>query len=311
LSSCLSNTLAVNSKPPDLMLKLRLNHLLYSPKALVFSFLVGLSAPLIALDPLTPAVGSWNVAGANANWSTASSWTGSVPTGMDIVADLLNNISANRTVTIDAGMPSSRVTLGGMRLGDLTGGNSFTISGGTLVFETSEGSAFLIKQGKGGNDTISSAILLNSQLDIRIADTNANSQGLTLSGKISGGVTGNVTIHLSADGNDDFVRHLLINNAGNDFAGQIVVDSGLLRLEGGATNAYAAGLRGVGNEVIVRNVGRVDLRDSDYNVNANDTEIFIIEGAGPNGLGPELFPIWNCRVTRRWVVKPRRSFGLT
>ncbi|MGV2481584.1 UNVERIFIED_CONTAM: hypothetical protein IGO34_32825, partial [Salmonella enterica subsp. enterica serovar Weltevreden] len=73
--------------------------------------------------------------------------------------------------------------LGGIRLGDLSGGNSYSISGGTITLQASAGNAFITKQGKGGNDTISSALVLNSALDVLIADTNGNSQGLTLSGK--------------------------------------------------------------------------------------------------------------------------------
>lgn len=260
------------------------NHpLLLNGKAWLCGLLAGLAAPVLALDPDTPATGSFNV-NSNVNWSAAGSWTGAVPNGVDQVADFLNNISTTRTITIDAGV-GSNVTLGGLRIGDTTGGSAHNISGGTITFEVTEGNAFYTRLNKGGSNSISSAIQLNSALDVLIAETNGNSQGTTLSGKISGGVTGLPTINLRVNDSDTFVRHLLLNNANSDFAGQIVVHSGLLRLEGGDGVAQAAGLRGVGNEVIILDGGRVDLRNSDYNVQADDTQIFIIEGRGVNGLG--------------------------
>lgn len=234
--------------------------------------------------------GTWNVNNAG-NWSAAANWQGGVPNGVDHIADITFQISANRTLTIDSGVPSSNVTLGGMRIGDASGGQIYSISGGTITFQSTTGNAFLTKQNKGGNDSISSAIQLNSALDILVADTNSNSQGLTLSGKISGGTNGVPTINYSATNSANFVRHLLLSNAASDFAGQIVVSSGLLRLEGGARGtsnpfgAQAAGLRGVGNETIILNGGSVDLRDSDYDVQADSTEMFRIAGGGPNGLG--------------------------
>jgi autotransporter-associated beta strand protein len=245
--------------------------------------LAGLSMPLLALDPDTPAIGSFNLNG-NGNWSAPTTWIGGVPNGVDHVAELVNDITSTRTLTIDAGM-GANVILGGLRIGDLTGGSSHTIAGGTITFQVTEGNAFLTRVNKGASNTISSAIQLNSALDVLIADTNGNSQGTTLSGKISGGVTGLPTINLRVNDSDHFVRHLLLSNANSDFAGQVVVHSGLLRLEGGDGAAFNAGLRGVGNEVIVLNGGRVDLRNSDYNVQADDTQIFVIEGNGVNGLG--------------------------
>ncbi|MEN3943235.1 autotransporter-associated beta strand repeat-containing protein [Prosthecobacter sp. SYSU 5D2] len=245
--------------------------------------LAGLSLPVLALDPDTPATGSFNV-NANANWSTPGTWSGAIPNGVDQVADFVNNISTTRTITIDSGV-GSNVTLGGLRIGDTAGGSVHQISGGTLTFQVTEGNAFYTRLNKGGSNTISSAIQLNSALDVLIADTNANSQGAAFSGKISGGVTGLPTINLRVNDADNFVRHLLLSNTASDFAGQIVVHSGLLRLEGGDGNGQAAGLRGVGNEVIILDGGRVDLRGTDYNRQADDTEIFIIEGKGLNGLG--------------------------
>lgn len=237
-------------------------------------------------------IGSWNSDTNNASWSDVSKWSGGiVPNGVDHIAEFNFQIGGNRTINIDSGV-SSKVTLGGLKLGDVSGGSGYTIASGTLVFEASSGNAFITKLNKGGNDTISSTIQLNSAVDIEVQDTNGNSQGIIFSGQVIGGTTNVPVINFSAVNDDAVVRWLLINRNTNNFAGQIVINSGLLRLEGGARNtssntfgANAAGLRGVGNETIINNGGRVDLRDSDYDVQADDTEIFSIAGAGPNNLG--------------------------
>lgn len=256
----------------------------FAPKAMLVTLLGSLAMPLLALDPATPATGSYRLNG-NGNWSAETTWDGAIPNGVDAVAELVNDISTTRTLTIDGGIPGSNVTLGGLRIGDVTGGSTHNISGGTITFQVSTGNAFLTRVNRGGSNTISSAIQLNSTLDVLIDGTNSNSQGITLSGKVSGGVVGTPTINLSATDSDNFIRHLLLNNVTNDFYGQIVVESGLLRLEGADGTGQAAGQRGVGNETIVRGGGRVDLRSTDYNVRADDTEIFLIEGVGVNGLG--------------------------
>ncbi len=223
---------------------------------------------------------SWTTTG-NGNWSLGTNWSPQIPNGVDHIANIVNQIGANRTITIDGGIPSSTVTLGALIMGDLSGGQSNTITGGTLVFDVSTGTARLAKINDGGNDTISSAIRINDQLDITVNDP-SNNQGLSLNGVISGGTAGTVTMtfnDLSAGAN---VNWLLISN-NNTFAGQMVVESGVLRYE---TNNGSAGARGVGNESIARLNGTIDLRDRDFAIgNVNDTEIFIIGGFGENGIG--------------------------
>lgn len=235
----------------------------------------------------TPVTGSWNLNN-NGNWSTPANWTGSVvpglttgPTGgIDDVANLINNITANRTITIDGAVPGSNVVIGTMNIGDSSGGQSFTISGGTLTFDVSSGSAKLNKVGDGGNDTINSAMVLNDLLEISVNDA-TNDQGLVLAGNISGGTVGNVLMtidDISAAG----ANFVILRGAANSFLGQVVVNSGELRYD---TNNGAVGALGVGNETVVNVGGRVNLGDRDLNIQADDTEIFRIAGSGPNGLG--------------------------
>ena len=176
--------------------------------------------------------GIWNLPGSNGNWSTTANWNSldsgtNYVSGQDAFANLGTiNITADRTITLDV-----PVTLGDLVIGDTTGNNSYIIQGGTLTFDSSGGISSITKNDGGNNDTISSAIVLNNELDITNFDT-SNSQGLLLTGVISGGTAGQVTIKFSdatPQGANGSLNFLLINNAGNSFQGQLVVDSGLLR----------------------------------------------------------------------------------
>lgn len=288
LSGCSAKQPKLLENPPPTLMKIpQIDLCSLGRLALIFS-LIG-STVTTAKGQVT---GSWNINN-NGNWSLGTNWLGgTIPNGIDHIAEFNFQISTNRTITIDSAIPSTNVTLGGLQLGDLSGGSSYTITGGTIIMEASAGNAFITKLNKGGNDTIASTLQLNSAVDIEVQDTNSNSQGIILSGLVTGGAAGGPIINFSALDADASVRWLLINRNTNDFAGQLVINSGLLRLEGGARNttsntfgANGAGLRGVGNETIINNGGRVDLRDSDYDVQADDTEIFSIAGAGPNNLG--------------------------
>lgn len=226
--------------------------------------------------------GDWNV-NASGNWSTTANWTNldggaDYPSAIDGVVKFLFNISTTRTITLDVD-----ATVGSMIVGDPSGGSAYTITGSkTLTFDVSSGVAALQMNDGGGNFTIDTAIQLNDELDVSVFDT-SNNQGIILSNIISGGTNGTTTILF-----DDFstgtqsVNWLLLNDA-NTFQGQLIANSGLIRLEGSNS---VAGAVGVGNETIARNGGSIDLRDRDFNINGvNDTEMFLIEGAGTNGLG--------------------------
>lgn len=242
--------------------------------------------PVAAQSPVT---GTWTL-NANGNWSATANWSGGTvpglntnPTfGIDDVANLTNNISANRTITIDAGVPGSNVILGTLNIGDASGGQSFTISGGTITFDVSTGFAGLNKVGNGGNDTINSSIVLNDRLDITVNDPD-NDQG-RLAGVISGGTAGSTTMtinDLSATGTNWVIMRAL-----NTFSGQIEVQSGELRFD--TTNptlaGSPAGARGIGNETIA-NGGRISINARNFALQADDTEIFVINGSGPFGYG--------------------------
>jgi hypothetical protein len=107
-----------------------------------------------------------------------------------------------------------------------------------------------------------------------------NSTGISFTGIISGGTPGSTTMTLRSDVAESFVNWFRLA-AAHTFEGRVVVETGHLRLE----NVGAAGARGVGNETVVLDGARVDLRGSVIAAAANDAEIFQIAGAGPNGLG--------------------------
>ncbi|MDI1312378.1 hypothetical protein, partial [Prosthecobacter sp.] len=230
-------------------------------------------------------IGRWNLVSANGNWSTTANWDGLDPdtdyvSGQDAFANFGTiNITANRTITLDV-----PVMLGELTIGDTSGGHSYTIQGGTLTFDSSSGLSILSKNDGGGNDTISSAIVLNNELSIFNYDV-SNSQGLLLTGVISGGTNGAVAMRftdLTMPDTSGSLNFLYLSNGGNTFEGQLVVESGLIRFE---SNPRSAGARGVGNETIAIGEGGIDLRDQDFNYQSDDTEIFMIAGRGPNGLG--------------------------
>lgn len=253
----------------------------------VIAMLIGILVISVLLDASAQThstIGNWT-RDANGNWSTTTNWANldpdaDYPSGQDAFANLSTfNITANRTITLDV-----PVILGDLSIGDTSGNNSYTIQGGTLTFDSSGGVSTIIKTDGGGNDTIASAIVLNNELDIINYDT-SNSQGLLFTGAISGGTAGQVTLRfsdLSPAGASGSLNYWTLNNSGNSFEGQLVVDSGLIRYE---SNARAAGARGVGNETIAMGEGGIDLRDQDFYYQSDDTEIFMIAGRGPNGLG--------------------------
>lgn len=247
---------------------------------------LGIAAVLLQFNVGAQTTGTWTV-NANGNWSAGSSWAGSIiPNGIGDIANFTNDINATRTVTIDAAVPGTTVTLGTLNFGDSNGSNSFTITGGTIVMNNGGGTSFINMGANGNNNTISSAIQIVDPLLISIADL-SNSQGMTLNGVISGGTNGAPTITIEdtagPSGTNGALSFVILSGV-NTFAGQVVVNSGLLRYDGANSNSFAGAL-GVGNETIINNGGGVDLRDHDFNVQNDNTEIFSIAGRGPNGLG--------------------------
>lgn len=232
----------------------------------------------------------WNKATGGGSWTDAANWTGGVPNGVDAIASFRFNITANSTITLNA-----PVTVGELILGDNSSTQIYTISGtNALTFQVSdpEGLAILRKEADGGNDVISAPIILESGLNV-ILNPNA-ARVISFNGLISGGVGATAPVSgttailfqsptITATSN----QVLLIGGPNNNtFAGQVIVESGTLRTEGDGT-VTLLGAGGVGNETIIKNGGRIDLRNHDFNGSHVDglTEIFHLEGSGWRGLG--------------------------
>lgn len=237
---------------------------------------------------------TWSV-NANGNWSTATNWNPNVaggPQGIDAIANLTNAISSNRTVTLDV-----NTTLGILNIGDQSGGQSFTLNstgGATLTFEVSDPAEFaqINKINDGGNDTISAGMELNSALAISMDDP-TNGTVLVLNGPITTGTGANApqsgSVAMTFTPTITSVKNQILqlgNAQNNTFLGQLVINSGTLRSEGDGT-ATLFGALGIGNETVIKDGGRLDLRNHDFNLNTADgkTEIFMIEGSGWRGMG--------------------------
>lgn len=80
--------------------------------------------------------GSW-LSDSAGNWSDASKWfDGIVADGTDAEADFIVDLSANRTITNDAGTGDWSGTIGSMRFADISADHNWTIAGGTLTLAT-------------------------------------------------------------------------------------------------------------------------------------------------------------------------------
>ncbi len=183
--------------------------------------------------------GAWVYDG-NSTWSTASRWTPAVVPGTaagDVVY-LTNNISANRTVTVDA---TSR-TAGALLFGDVaTPYYNFTLAasgGAVLTFDNGGLGANLIQTNSASTaDTVSVPLVLADNLSV------TNRGSLTISGAVSGSER-------------SFVKNgtgILTLSGANTYGGGTVVNSGVLtflktssRPSSGVTTVAGTGTLGLG-----------------------------------------------------------------
>jgi len=217
------------------------------------------------------------------NWSDGANWSAGIPNGIGDTAHFTNNITASRIITNNLGT----ITLGTLNFGTSNSGDfGYTIQSGTLRFENTGGAPSVINiSGTGNSNTINSDVEIVDTLEINVAIQRA-SRGLVMGttvgvGVISGGTPGATTLRINSTEAENFVNWVLLRGD-NTFQGRILVESGHLRLENRTSSAGAIGL---GNETMISGTGRVDLRGLNFATLGNDTEIFMIQGMGPNGLG--------------------------
>ena len=173
-----------------------------------------------------------NVVGPS-SWNTGTNWSPSTgfPNGMDDLANLTNDITADNQVSL-----SAPITLGGLSIGDATGDNAFLLNAGqSLTFDVTTGSATLTRSATGTSvDTISTAIILADPLT---ASVSTNTGSLTLNGAIS--ETGGAR-SLTKTG-----AGVLILNAANSHTGGTTLTHGTLTL--GNSSALGSGPLTFGN----------------------------------------------------------------
>jgi autotransporter-associated beta strand protein len=170
-----------------------------------------LTAALLAPFSAHAGSGAWNYDG-NATWSTAARWTPAVVPGTaagDAVY-LTNNITVNRTITIDT---TSR-TVGSLLLGDrISPYFNFTLAasgGATLTFNNGGVDAALIQTNNAStSDTVSAPLILADNLSV------TNRGSLTLSGAVSGAgksITKNGAGILTLSGANTYSGGTVVNN---------------------------------------------------------------------------------------------------
>lgn len=148
----------------------------------------------IAASPLMAADGSWNV-NSGGNWSGSTNWSPvAVPGGAGSTVNITNNITAARTVTIDA---DSR-TVGNLNIGDSDGTHAFTLarSGTAVLFFDTGGTASSQLNFSGSSNIITTEIRLANSLVL----TNNSANLQNLNGNISAATSGTKIISLGAGG---------------------------------------------------------------------------------------------------------------
>jgi autotransporter-associated beta strand protein len=173
-----------------------------------------------------------NVAGPS-TWSTAANWSPSTgfPNGMDDIANLTNDITADNAINLTAA-----TTVGTLNIGDASGDNAFILgTAQSLTFNVTTGSAALTRSASGASaDVIGTAITLADSL---AASVTATTGLLALNGVIS--ETGGA-------------RSLTKNGAGNLILGAANTHSGGTLLTNGTltvanSGALGSGLLTIGN----------------------------------------------------------------
>jgi len=203
---------------------------------------------LVAVRPAQAAiVSAWNADAADV-WSNAARWTAGIPTAAGDTANLTFNIAGDRIITIDGAIASR--TLGILNIGDTNNTHFYTLAatgGGTLTFDNGGPNAQLNQNNTSKVNVISAPILLNSSLDI----SNADADGLTVSGTITANSAGTKTIsnlgagagavtlsNVIADGGGGTVAilqnsatsQLILSYNANQFTGTTLISNGKVKL---------------------------------------------------------------------------------
>lgn len=230
------------------------------------------------------AEGTWILNNAG-NWTgTPANWQGGfVPNAVGDVAIFRNDITAARTITLNA-----PITLGGLKSGDLVGGSVFTYGGtNTLTMAASSGNAFINKYGS-ATDVIANtaALSLSSATNFNIF-TGAFDVNAPVSGSVNiiKNGAGSLTFRNTTGFTGDFVLNfgtLNFSGASAASSSQLGTGSGGIKLVGNARqDLNILGLRSNGpatdgtvvyngnNDVIVSGAVAINV-DRNFDTAAND-----------------------------------------
>ena len=226
---------AVRARPPEF-------HTSYDqanmkPRSSTLSRLLAVSTSVFITVTAAQAE-TWNKLTAGPfSWNDTANWTpATIPNGVDGVANMAVNLSANQMVNLNAA-----ITVGSLTIGDTNGGQTATLApgvGGSLTFDVTAGSANLIRTATGtGATEISSGITLNDDLIVSLASGAANST-MTLSGNIGEGVAGRGITKNSA-------TLTLVLSGTNNYTGDTTINAGTLSVatigDGGVAGNMGAG----------------------------------------------------------------------
>jgi autotransporter-associated beta strand protein len=240
-----------------------------------------LTAPVSAQSVYT-----WNV-DSNGNWNLNTNWSPSTgfPNGVGITANITNDITGNRQVSVNA-----PITVGIVNIGDSNGSNTFTLQssgGNSLTFDNTDSTDAQLNKVAAQTTTVSVPLILNDRLVVTNNQTAiGNLNGLLLTGAISG--SGGITFStdqpsgaaVSGTGAGSFTSSNLVLNAATSYAGSTILAKGDLTINSGGTTA-GFGLQGT-SELVFRG-GNVVLRNGSTgtdNNRINDAANFRVQSDG-------------------------------
>lgn len=217
--------------------------------------MTGLMAVWLPGPAVQGATGIW-ILDANGNWTgTPANWqAGTIPNAIGDTAIFRNNITGNRTVTLN-----SAITLGALQMGDSLGANTFTFAGtNALTLDNTTGNATVSKFNS-TTDIWQAPLVLTDNVDWNI-----------FSGVLQ--VNGAANAQVSYTGAGNTIKNgagvLQLNRTGT-YTGNWIVNLGTLNI-GGANGAASTNL-GTGANIILNGNGRQDLAVFALNNNGTGT----------------------------------------
>jgi fibronectin-binding autotransporter adhesin len=174
------------------------------PKSTLRSFLFVAGSSLLAISSASAATGTWNV-DANGLWSAAGNWTPGVADGAGFIANFTNNITADRTVSLDSDRTINRVNFA----------DSTTSSAGSWILDNN---------GTATNNLILSGTTGAATGTVPVIDVAALGSGKT------------ATISAIIEGSYGFTKTgagTLVLSGANTYTGTTTLSAGTLALSGG------------------------------------------------------------------------------